>query len=65
VKIDRTVQVIGQFFFMYLIPLFITRFSHNSIFSKTKKELPLVALFGQEKRRVQEKCFSLQSGVKS
>jgi hypothetical protein len=50
---------------MNLIQLFVTRFFHNAVFSKTIKELPVVALFGQEKRRVKEKCFSLQSGVKS
>jgi len=51
-------------FFMNLIQLFLTSFSHNAVFSKNIKELPLVALFVQEKRSVKEKCFPLQSGVK-
>jgi len=45
------------------IQLSVSRFPHNTTFSKTIKELPLVALFGQEKNGVIVKCFPLQSGV--
>jgi len=38
--------------------LFVSRFFHNAFFSKTIKELPLVALFSQEENRLYEKMLS-------
>jgi hypothetical protein len=47
---------------MNLIQLFVTRFFHNAVFSKTIKELPVVALFGQEKEELKKNAFHFNLG---
>jgi hypothetical protein len=44
---------------MDLFQLSTSRFSHQSLFYKTKKELPLVALFHQEKMKLIKKMLSV------
>jgi hypothetical protein len=49
---------------MNLIQLSASRFFYKAVFSKPSKDLPAVALLGQEKNSgFLQKCFPLQSGV--
>ncbi len=62
-KTSKKTTMTYMFNFQELIPLFITSPRTPSHFSTPQKELPLVALLGQEKLAFGAPGFPLQSGL--
>ena len=62
-KTSKKTTMTYMFNFQELIPLFITSPRTISHFSTSQKELPLVALLGQEKLAFGAPGFPLQSGL--